>query len=441
MAGDFTGHSVRYGAREPWLAPWPRALVYLVWRAVFASARPAMFIGLLAGALWLTYDAVTDSRGESAPPDVAREGVFGAGIGDGAVLIPASARPLEFWETAIAQALEPGASRPPDLALAASLARALPDLKGRENLAFHVLAETRSAAHVNAELRARPAWERARRLDAALAARLAEGAHLDPPELVFARTALVQRLERAKTLFGPALEAAETWFLAPRGAALHLPAFPGWRGVDAVTLYGDARDLASHGCALAASMGRRPAGCAGVPSGLADPVLNGLLLQAVAAEGEAAPGWRLTAAAYASGHLDPDLARHLALGPDPVLGREALLASLTPLLVEADAVWAAPWRYQDAAQAAAREVIRAARLPSGEAHAIARALNQVRRTDGAAAALRTARWLAAPGDAARLARFARERAGRMLAFDALAGPDILQESAAPDRRPPRAPHP
>ncbi|KAA5804697.1 hypothetical protein F1654_01455 [Alkalicaulis satelles] len=438
MAGQAYPYSVRYGAREPWLAPWPRAGLYLVWRAVIALIRPAVFIALLAGAALSAREGWSGTPMAPLAPDHSVETRIEAQL---AASVPAGARPLDYWNAAMGQALASAPGRPPDIPLAASLARALPGLKGRDALAFHVLTRNRSPAHVNADLRARPAWERASRLESALTRRLGQGAHLDPPELIFASPALVQRLERARALYGPALDSAEAWFLAPRGAALNLSALPGWGGEGAAIVFGDGRDLAVHGCALLAAQGRRPGACASLPAGRADPVLAGLLLQTVSAAGEAAPGWRLIAGAYVSGHLDPDLARQLALGPDAPLGREALMASLMPLLVEAGGVWSQPWRYQDAVADAADEYARAARLPVEEAHAIAHALNAVRRSDGAIAALRSTRWLSSPRDAERLARIARAAPGQMLALDALAGPDILHAVRTPVLAGARAPAP
>ena len=446
MTGE--GYSWRYGARDPWLAPWPRAALYLIWRALVASVRPALFLALAAASLALVFAAVT-APGPVHVSTAARHDPFSGrdvSTGTGIELIiraaiPASVTPRALWEARIAQALDAGPWRTPDLALAESLARSLPVIEGEDALAFSILAEDRSAAHVNADLRARPVWVRQHRLRAALEARLAAGVGLDPPFLVFANPYLTARFDRARSLYGPARDAAEAWFASPRGAAIHLPSLAGWRGGLPITLFGDARDLAHHGCALAAASGRRMSACAGAPEGSQDPVLTGLLLAAAAMPGEGGAGGRLIAAAYASGHLDAGLAQQLALGPDPDLGRESLLAALTPLLLEAGMAAREPWRFDGQVQAAAREHARAARLDPAIYQEVAGALNAVRRSDGALAALRIAAWLNAPQDAPALARLAAAHPGQLLAFDALAGAQVLDAArpAAPVRSPPQTP--
>ncbi len=429
------GYSSRYGARDPWLAPWPRTAIYLLWRALMASVRPVVFLALAAASVALVFAALSESR--AAPQQVQTPDSAGLAA-SGTVIdrrlrasLPAAIAPRTLWETEIARALDAGAWRTPDLALAESLALALPAIEGADALAFSVLTENRSAAHVEAELRARPSWARQQQLRAALDARLAQGAALEPRYLIFASPDLTRRLDRARTLYGPARDAAEAWFAGPRGGAIHLPSLPGWAGQTPVTLFGDARDLVIHGCAFAAQAGRSIPACATVPEGSPDPVLSGLVFQAAAMPGEGGAGRRLVAAAYASGHLGTGLAQQLALGPDPALGREVLLAALTPLLVEAPYVNREPWRYQAQSEGAAHAYMRAARLEFSEHHTVADALNTVRRTDGASAALRVAGWLESPQDAAPLVRMSAARPGHLLAFDALAGPGILDAAREP----------
>lgn len=432
---DGIGYSWRYGARDPWLAPWPRTAVYLVWRVLFASVRPVLFLALAAASLALAFAALNEPEGGlQPPPTTGRTGLAAAGPDIDARLrasLPAGIAARTLWQAEISRALDIGAWRTPDLALAESLALALPAIEGEDALAFSILAETRSAAHVEAELRARPVWVRQQRLRAALDARLARGADLNPPHLIFASPELARRINRVRTLYGPAREAAEAWFATPRGAAIHLPALAGWRGDTPVTLFGDARDLVVHGCAFAHQAGPRIAACTGVPDGSPDPVLAGLLLPAVAVPGEGGAGRRLAAAAYASGHLNTGLAQRLALGPDPALGRDALLAALMPVLVEAGSVAREPWSFQAWAEGAAHDYARYARIEASEYQRVADALNAVRRTDSAIAALRVAAWMENPQDAARLLRVAEARPGHMLAFDTLAGAQMLDAAMEP----------
>lgn len=442
---DAGRYSWRYGARDPWLAPWPRTALYLVWRALIASVRPVLFMVLAAAAIALAFLALNEP-GARPQASTASSGAVSDDDGSGLdrrlrAVLPANTRLRALWESEINRALEASQWRTPDLALAESLARALPAIEGEDALAFSVLTENRSAAHVEAELRARPVWVREQRLRAALGARLAEAEDLEPPFLIFARPDTARRLHRARTLYGPGRDAAEAWFTAPRGAAIALPALAGWRGGDPVTMFGDARDLVIHGCAFALEAGRPMAACASVPEGSPDPVLAGLLLHAAAIPGEGGAGRRLISAAYASGHLDASMARELALGPDPALGREALLAALTPLLVEAGTVNREPWRYQAQAETAAREYARTASIDLFQYQAIVHALNVMRRSDGAIAALRSASWIAGPEDAARLIRVAEARPGHLLAFDVLAGAQILDAALDPaeGRDAPQAP--
>lgn len=430
---DWKRYSWRYGARDPWLAPWPRTALYLIWRALIASVRPVLFMALAAASLALAFLALNEPAAGPAPDAAGTaQGASGAGL-DRALRasLPAAANPRALWEAQINRALDAGPWRTPDLALAESLALALPAIEGEDALAFSILTENRSAAHVEAELRARPVWVREQRLRAALETRLAEGAGLNPPYLIFASPDTARRLDRARMLYGPARDAAEAWFAAPRGAAIHLPALAGWRGERPVTLFGDARDLVIHGCAFALEAGRRIAACASVPEGSPDPVLTGLLLHAAAVPGEGGAGPRLAAGAYASGHLDAETARLLALGLDQALAREALLAALMPLMVEAGAVMREPWRYQAQAGAAVREYVDAAQIDLLRYEGLTEALNAVRRSDGAIAALRTASWLLAPWHNERLVRIAEARPGHLLAFDALAGAQMLEAARAP----------
>lgn len=440
---DAGRYSWRYGARDPWLAPWPRTALYLIWRVMIGSLRPALFMVLAFASIMFAFLALIEP-GTGPGPDTARPIQGGGGADLDRRLrasIPTATDPRVLWEAEINRALNSGPWRTPDLSLAESLAAALPSIQGEDALAFSVLTENRSAAHVEAELRARPVWVREQRLRAALEARLAEGAELNPPFLIFASPDTARRLERARSLYGPARDAAEAWFAAPRGAAIVLTALPGWRGEAVVTLFGDARDLVIQGCAFAHEAGHRIISCDSAPEGTPDPVLTALLLHAAAEPGEGGAGRRLIAAAYASGRLEAGLAQRLALGPDPSLGREALLAALMPLLVEAGPAIREPWRYQAQAEAAARDYARAAGVDLSAYFKVADALNAVRRSDGAIAALRTAAWLIEPQDAARLMRLAQVRPGYLLAFDALAGAQMMAAAGetGPVRQTPHTP--
>ena len=63
------GYSSRYGARDPWLAPWPRTALYLAWRALIASVRPVLFLALAAASIALAAAGLSERQGgpRSAP--------------------------------------------------------------------------------------------------------------------------------------------------------------------------------------------------------------------------------------------------------------------------------------------------------------------------------------------------------------------------------------
>lgn len=431
---DQAGHrpqrySVRYGARDPWLAGGVRAGVYLLWRAMFAAWRPAIFLILLAGALVFGLRAASNLDLEPPPrPEHERlaEAVQ-ASVGDG----------WAWWAGALGAALDPASGRAPDLVLAEALAPSLPSLVAPDRLARRVLIEGgRSERHVEAVLRAEPPWLREQRLEAVLREHLDAGVQngASPPELIFASEPVAVRLQRARALYGPAVDAVEAWFSEPGGRALVLRGAPGLEHAPpGAALYGDVRDLLIQACALAEQAGRRIGQCRVVflPKPDADLLVAGLSVAATGVEGQALVGARVLKAAAAAGLANESFIGSLVLGADPQLAREAILASAMPLISEAGERYTRPvYSAQDAREAAAA-FARTTRIDEAQRDRVFAHVGAIRRDAGALAAVRMAGIIQSEADAARLAGVA-ERYGRQtLALHQALGPGVLDLARAP----------
>lgn len=404
--------SVRYGARDPLLAPWPRAAVYLAWRAFIAGVRPAVFLALVAGGSWLllsAFQAASSSVIRSEPLEQQIERAFFSAA-------PHSDDRRTLWVERVDAALRPPGRNAPDLALAESYLEAAIAIEGRRALALGAYARGRRTASVEADLRGRPAWEQEAILADSLEQLLEAGreAGAEPAALILAPPSLRARVDRARRLYGPAFEDAALWFVARSGRALTLASLPGALP-DAAILYGDVRDIVVQACALAQAAGRSIGQCrvGFLPKPRPDPVLAGLSLAVLASDEAGRPGARLIKAAYGAGHLSPRLAEQLAFGPDPELGREALLAAVMPVLSEAGEAWTQPVRYRAQLAQAGQAAAAAARIDNQDRQAVFTAMGAVRREVGAVSALRLAVVLQHPSDADRLAVLA-ETAGRPL---------------------------
>jgi len=416
-------YSERYGARDPWLAGGVRAGAYLLWRAAFAAWRPAIFLVLLGGALFFALKAAVDLDLEP-PPRPEQERVAEA--------VEASVGDVRaWWAGALGAALNPAAGRAPDLVLAEALAPSLPSLVARNRLARLVLIEGgRSERHIEAVLRAEPAWLRDQRLEAALREQLEAGVRngASPPELVFAPEPVSRRLQRARALYGPAVEAVETWFSEPGGRAFVLRAAPGLEGAPpGAALYGDVRDLLIQACALAEQAGRRIGQCRVVflPKPDADLLVAGLAVAAAGVDGQARVGARVLKAAAAAGLANEGFMGSLVLGADTRLAREAILASAMPLMTEAGERYTRPVYSAEDARDAAAAFARATGIDEQKRDRVFSHLGAVRRDAGALAAVRMAGIIKSEADAARLAGVA-ERYGRQtLALHQALGPGVL----------------
>lgn len=408
-------YSARYGARDPLLAPWPRVAAYLVWRALVALFRPVLFLALIAAGGWLLLSAVqAASSGAIRSEPLARqiEQAFAAAA-DGV------ADRRGIWVHRVDAALRPPGRSVPDLALAESYLQAAVAIEGPQALALEAYAQGRRSASVEADLRGRPAQEQAALLAEALD-RVLEGgreAGMEPPALILAPAPLRARVERARRLFGPTFEDAALWFVAPSGRALSLASLPG-ASPDAGILYGDVRDVVVQACALAQAEGRSVGQCrvGFLPKPQPDPILAGLSLAVLYSDEAGRPGARLIKAAYGAGHLSPLLAERLALGPDPNLGREALLAAVMPVLTEAGEAWTQPVRYQDQLAEAARAAAAASHIDPQGRRTVFAPMGAVRREIGAVSALRVAGVLERPADAERLALLAETAGAGLLAL-------------------------
>ncbi|MFW6413341.1 MAG: hypothetical protein ACOC0V_04325, partial [Oceanicaulis sp.] len=400
-------YSARYGARDPWLAGAGRAGVYLIWRAMFSAWRPVIFLMLMAGATFFMLRAA-DVLG---PPQV-------AGGPDAPVLAAeVLGDPQAWWRARLQEALAPSPGRAPDLPLAESLSQSLTVLAGEERLARAILLENgRSDRALEAELRAVPGWRADRRFHQVLENRL----HTADPasqggDLVFAPRQTVDRLQRARVLYGPALEEVEAWFAAPQGRTLSLRAAPGLAfAPPRAALYGDVRDVIVHGCALAEASGRRISQCRVVflPKPPGNVLQGALALTAAQTEGRARIGARLLKAASAAGMLERGFMAELVMGADETLAREAVLASAMGLVSEAGDRYTRPVYSHEMAQRAGEDFAAAVGLDQERRDQVLRSIAEVRREAGAVAAIRTAGLIESASDAEHLVRLAEVLLGR-----------------------------
>jgi hypothetical protein len=406
-------YSARYGARDPLLAPWPRLMTYLVWRGFVAAVRPVIFLILLGCGFVLMISALGRAPGPVTPP-VELDQQIAAAFTDAA---PDRMDRRGLWLDAIEQALEPRWRSAPDLPLAQSYAEAAIMIEGREALAMAVLREGRRPSSVEADLRARTAYERERLIEDAIADILSAGreAQLNPPSLILAPNPVRGRIERTRTLYGPMLEEADRWFVDSGGRALSLAALPGAQQGAAV-LSGDVRDVVVQGCALAQASGRGIGQCrvGFLPKPPADAILAGLSLAVLWADDDQRPGARIVKAAYAAGYLDAAVAERIAFGDNPSLGRQALLASVMPILVDAGEAWTQPVRFEEALQRAAVEAAISTGIDGAERRTLFEGMGLIRRRVGALAAMRLSAALDTP-----------EQVDRLAVLSETAGPQLL----------------
>lgn len=433
LGGQSRTYSARYGARDPLLASWPRLLAYMVWRAIITALRPVLFLGLLmaAGALLASAARQWPQAYEPGPPlSVQLETAFQNAGPDGA-----NRRAL--WIERVEAALAPTFQSAPDLPLAESYLDAAISIEGREALALERLARDRRTGSIEAELRAHTAAQRAEALNDAVEALLSAGveAGYQPATLILAPEPMRQRLDRARRLYGPALGASELWFADPGGQALALASLPGVQP-GAPTLYGDVRDVLVQACALAQASGRSVSQCrvGFLPKPAADPILAALSLAVFSADEGDVSGARLIKTGYAAGLLDAYGAEQLAFGPDRVLGREALLAAVMPVIAEAGEAWTQPVRYAAPLRTAALEAARAGRVDQDQRSRAFAAMAALRRDVGSLTAMRLSTSVSSADDAERLALLSELAGRRLLALSDLDPDQLVQLTQVPDAR-------
>lgn len=421
-------YSERYGARSPWLAGPVRAGVYLVWRGVFATLRPVLFLALLIASVWFAYRGLEAAPpgALSFPPSVNDQ--FEAAIyhmahsgGAGPVLLR--------WNAELVQSLRPGPAGGPDLLRAESFAASLPAMMGEETLALHLMRHERRPDMMQVDLVSMPAWRRSQIVSGVLDARSddAQRQGIDPVWLIESSPDVRQRYARAQRLYGASLQAAERWFVRPGSQALNLEAFADLATAQATdpVILPDAREVIALGCALARSHGQSVPACARArPTPVsADPVRTALALSVFDRQLET-PAVRLALAARAAGRLDGDWLDALLLGPAAPERELRLLTALMPVLAEADRYYAQPETCQLACTRAMAEFATRAGYDAVARRDWFAAYDQVRRQNGALVTIRVSRALTEAGAVEALVRISAISEGRLLAASVLLGDQL-----------------
>jgi hypothetical protein len=427
-------YSERYGARSPWLSGPVRAGAYLIWRGVFASLRPLLFLGLLIAAAWIAY------RGLETAPDGALQ--FSKSLSDqfDAALYEAarsaSAGPvLTRWNAELTHALRPGPTGGPDLLRAQSFAASLPAMMGEEALALHLMRHERRPDMMQVDLVAMPVWRRSQIVTGVLRAR-SDDAHrlgIDPVWLIESSPDVQHRYARAQRLYGASLQAAEHWFVRPGSQALNLEAFADLTTAQATdpVILPDAREVIALGCALARIHGQTVPACTRArPAPVsADPVRTALALSVYDPELEAS-AVRLALAARAAGRLEGDWLEALLLGQAVPERDLRLLTALMPVLAEADRYYAQPEACAEACRRAMAEFATRAGYDGDARRDWFAAYDQVRRQDGALVTIRVSDILTEADSLKALVRISAISEGRLLAARVLLGRELTELDGA-----------
>lgn len=412
-------YSERYGARSPWLVERWRVALYLIWRTLFALARPALFVVLLSGAVFWMYRGLGAAPVDAfrpAPPLGQRfETALQNAAGE-----QSDADVLTLWRAELDLALRPGQAGGPDLLRAESFANSLPALMGRESLALYLMRQDRRPELMQADLVAMPVWRRQQIISGVLEARR----QIAPPGpapvwLVEAPPTIRRRFDRAQALYGRSLRDAEDWFLRPDGLAINLAALPGVMAPDRGRIppvLPDAREVIVQGCALAQAQQQRVPACerTGLVFPAADPVQAALALSLHDPALEPTPV-RLALAARAAGRLQGDWLDRLMLGAPSRAPEMRLLTALMPVLADADRYYARPETCVSACGQARSEFRQAAGLDLEAQQRWFEAYDGIRRAEGALVALRTSDLLRQEDDVHALARVSNISDGRLLA--------------------------
>lgn len=431
-AGTHPSHtySERYGARSPWLVERWRVVIYLIWRALFAMARPALFIVLLAGAVLSAYRGLASSPEGMLSAQSSLPERFEAALYEAAGAADASDR-LAMWRRELDHALQVAQPGGPDLLKAESFAAGLPALMGRQALALYLMRSERRPELMQADLSAMPVWRREQIISGVLDARMRTARHSHGAHWLVESSPSVQRRHaRIRALYGPGLEASEDWFHRPQGQAINLARLPGvavGASDGPVLVLTDARELVLQGCALARAHTQRVPACERLtaPVREADPVRTALALALFDPSLEETPV-RLALAARAADRLGGLGLERLMLGASPEDGEMHLLTALMPILAEADHYVSRPETCRADCARAVAEFNRQAGLDLEARQRWFASYDVIRREAGALVTLRVSDVLETADDVQSLARISTVSEGRLLAARFMLGPELLQ---------------
>lgn len=416
---------MRYGARDPWLAGWFRACIYLIWRFMVALVRPLILVGLLAGCVFFSWRAIDRSFVEipaQAGPSETVNLAIQARLGG---------RGYDAWQDSIHQALVPSARNLPDPDLAASLARSLIAFAGAESLAKSILLEPgMRPGVVEADWRAIPSWQRDLQIQSSLDARFdeARALGLDPVELIFAEPFLRGRLAQSEALYGATLGATESWFTDPQGRSLTLSAVPGLAGgPDGGVLYDDVRDVVVQFCALVEASGQRMGPCriGFLPKPRGDLIHAAAGLAMGVVPGSSKTGARIVKAASRVGTINSSYWSDILLGEDHNLGREAAMASAMVMLGDAGNVFAQADRYGDLLVSVGAEHSRSANIDIDRRDWALGAVSDIAREQGAVSTVRLLAVIGSDEDLETLSVLSRDNPAQLLGLYHVLGSDLV----------------
>jgi hypothetical protein len=340
---------LRANTCSPWEASAGGLVLWLVWRALFKGFRPAWLIASLAVTLWFGAQIIIECGGISAlfPARPPLETRIQTAL---AASVPAGEAAEDYWVGQMSQALDGDFRRRADMDRFRAWASIGPDLIGRDTLALVAIAGHDGAAALDARLRAGPPWAREQQLSRAYAGMLHRAGRegREPPELIFAPDALVQRQAAAQFYWSIAETSAEAFFRGRQSGQFELTMVPGLvvaPGGD-TRLYGGMRQLVMQACALTPEI----EGCEAslIPPQAFDRVRYALAaLEAGTVHLSLPPsavhdGAQILQAAREAGRLRPAMEAQLTRWVDAILPPEAITGVVVQAGVRADLMFAAP---------------------------------------------------------------------------------------------------
>lgn len=309
---------MREQTQSPWEASPPGIALWLIWRAFYKGFQGVWILASLGLSAWFGWQIVDQSGGLQGltASDPTLEDRLSAAFHAAA---PDDLDSRDFWQDGLRQALRGDELRRSDIDLFLSLARAGPDIIGRDRLALELLAgEGGDAETVRAELLAGPSWRFEEALDVAYRRELQAARHagIDPDVLIFAEPAIRSRYQRSLFNWSIAQTSADAFFRGETGGQLELTSLPGLVADDRrrARLYGGLRQFVIQVCALAQ---QRPelSGCgdAVVPRGRPDAVTRGLaaiearMIRLNLPDSAARRGAQILLTAHMAGRLSPQM--------------------------------------------------------------------------------------------------------------------------------------